>query len=47
MKDVLKCATTNSGAQSVMISGVLLMQMWPVDKPDSHDLVSTQHTLAG
>ena len=39
MRDVLKCAITNSGALSVMMDGVLLMLMWLADKLDSPDSV--------
>ena len=40
MKDVLKCATINSGVLSVMIPGVNLMLMLLADKLDFPDSVS-------
>ena len=39
MKDVLKCAITNSGALSVMMDGEIPMLMWLADKLDSPDSV--------
>ena len=39
MKDVLKCATTNSGALSVTMDGVQMMLMWLADRLDSPDSV--------
>ena len=35
MKDVLNCATMTSGAQSVMMDGVMMMLLWPADKLDT------------
>ena len=40
LKDELKSVTTMSGALSVMIYGLQLMQMWPVGNLDSVALVS-------
>ena len=40
MKDVLKCATTNSGVLSVTMDGELLMLMWLADRLDSLDSVT-------
>ena len=40
MKDELKSVTTMPGALSVMIRGLLMMQMWPVGNLDSVTLVS-------
>ena len=34
-KDVLSCATTTCGAQSVTMDGTTLMPVWLVDKLDT------------
>ena len=39
MKDVLKCAITNSGALSVMMDGEIMMLTWLADRQDSPDSV--------
>ena len=42
MKDVLICATTTSGAQSVMMDGTTTMLVWLADKLASHLPVHTK-----
>ena len=40
MRDALKCVTTSSGAQYVMMDGVIMMPMSLADKLDFQDSVS-------
>ena len=44
MRDVLRCATTTNGAQSVIMDGILLMLMLLVASLDFQDLVSYPST---
>ena len=44
-KDVWRSATTMSGAQCVMTSGIIMMPEWPADSLDSVALVSERVVL--
>ena len=43
-KDELKSVTTMPGALSVMTSGLLMMQLWPVGNLDSIALVNIEQS---